>query len=597
MNSDLNPSIGEATFPKALRLFNACFLALFLSLLFFYDLTFARATASSLNAFFLATALLLAPVNLYFVYKDHKRLLRPLLVFCALLLASLALQALTARTPYPYVDNAKLWLTTLVSYLYFPTALLMIFARPGRRGLLLRILSPLFLFSFLSNAAGLWFWFAGIGGTLKLPEVTKAFGLYLYKANGNLIPLLYGLYYDTNTSAAFHLALLAMAAFFFVTRRGGSRLSVPLFSLYACVTLLSLVLANSRGEQLAFTLISLIVLPPLLYRGKIARAGRRGLALALSLLLTLAVSAFIFWGHGALRSLAVRLLPDSIGVYELRLEGADLKEIQLKNRVRLHSAGEEGHAEGTGRDSTAEATNEAAEELPGAGEAPPSPHPTASGEAPAGPASAGNGEIIDAELQTQKVDDQNNAPGNGRLGLWMETLKLIRLRPFWGVGVDGGPPLAEQNALKLDFMKPGRAVHNSYLEFTLLFGLPAFLCLALIFLRYARRLRGILLGAAGRRAQLLLLAAMLSIMISGALISSFLYSVTFSFSMLLVPFFYLLSEAGAEPKAGAESKASAKPEAGAELKASATPEAEAEPEAQAKEAGPQDGAAADSLPD
>lgn len=269
--------------------------------------------------------------------------------------------------------------------------------------------------------------------TVTYNGITKVIGFRYYLPNDPTSGmLLYGVYNDTNHAAIYALAFAAYSLFGFMECRKGmfaekwkNTLGSVFFACNFVIQILYFPLANSRGGWLSL-LVSLLLVSFLFFYGKKFKNVKPVLRFGLALVLALGCTFL---------------------VYEAEILG---RTVMVRGSAAIHEV--IGNPMDDFSDHSGEITDS-------------SKHPWDN---------IDSSEFLDEEIGNFTKKDA--FVGSGRIGIWKNAMQLYSHNPIWGIGPNHRY-YAEKYDLKGTPMWKGTAVHNSYLDLLLNYGVIAFVAL------------------------------------------------------------------------------------------------------------------------
>lgn len=316
------------------------------------------------------------------------------------------------------VGNIKAWiLSVLPIFAFFPVCQMV--SEEQRKKVLIKVLLGASVVIFLASSISLFLYLIRFGGMLKMFGVEHYIGLRLYDPHhADSGVLLFGVYCDPNHAAMYSIAFAIYSLVLLLECRKGlfkAKWQNVLGIIYAAMNLLVQVcyfpLANSRGGWLCLAIASVIIVFLYVYNNSLKK-GR----------LLRSVISF---------GLAVAITAGICGLFiGARTTMAGLSEVIVNSMSSTPST------------------------------EPPSSKPPINNE-------------LDENVAWDDFNKGNETFGAGRIELWRDSLKLFAKRPIFGECPGNNQYYAVSYGFK-NKLAEGKALHNSYLDLLVDYGLVGF---------------------------------------------------------------------------------------------------------------------------
>lgn len=131
--------------------------------------------------------------------------------------------------------------------------------------------------------------------------------------------------------------------------------------------------------------------------------------------------------------------------------------------------------------------------------------------------------------------------GAGRVEIWKEAIAIFSKHPIFGIGPNNGSYYAKIH-LQDGFLSKGKAIHNSYIDLLVSYGIVGFTALILFFVRCMFRVLNILIKLPDKcdNCYLLVVCSVIMVACSSFFLSNIFVSCTATYYLLLVLCGYLL---------------------------------------------------------
>lgn len=413
--------------------------------LFLYEVKFARDIVSPLHPLLIAWGGVLVLYDI-FVRDIWKKIPHRILIF--LFTVSTAVTTVLTREAGIVAGIKGMIFTLLPLYVFLPVCFSQ--EKTKRRNTLILSFLGASVVLLAASLAALGCYAIRFGGYVRIGPMREFVGMRFYiPTDPTTGILLYGFYVDTNHAAMFALAFAAYGIFLFVSGRKGffdrkwKNIGASLFGIVsAAVQLCYFPMANSRAGWLALLIGAFAVVFFAGYCDWFVCKEKMP-KFFLSCLAAAAAAVFVFFGMQALRGGVARLpeLTDRViaGIQAVHIPGVSGQEGSMETSTeptKVPSESEEGK-------------HHSDMQL------------------------ADTGDVSEIYFDKSQV----SADGS-RLLIWKEVLQLFAKKPVFGTAPSGNQYYAQKYQIGLLKIGNGSAVHNSFLDLLLDYGIVGFaLCM------------------------------------------------------------------------------------------------------------------------
>lgn len=286
---------------------------------------------------------------------------------------------------------------------------------------------PTIFMKVLISTISIFMYFSNISIYVINQETLDFLGIrYVEVLNGNFTPLLYGIYKDPNYGAMYGVATFIVILYILISNYASlSKIEKSTLIFFLVVEYIFIAFSNSRGAFYSIYLVGVLLV--IVYLVNII--SRKEFRQSLKRLLLIVVGIAIF----------------SLGFSTVQKAGFYISQrSELKSYIWVYENNKMTYS------SLSNYRNLSSSKI-------------------ADESQIKNRVVTDKEDSTEEL-------GNGRLTIWKDALNLYKKNPIFGIG----PSMQKINAdkyseLNIPSMQEGRAMHNSYINILLSFGVVGFL--------------------------------------------------------------------------------------------------------------------------
>ena len=456
--------------------------------LFFYEIKFLRELIPVVHPVLIAWAGGLALYNLI-IRKLYTKLPYWKIFFLFLISAGIT-AVITLETGI--VSNIKTWiLVALPLFAFYPVCLQ---TENTKKALMLSTLGASIVI-FIASLTAIVMYLARFSDTVTFLGLEETLGfIYYIPDDPSSGVILYGAYVDTNHASVYSLTFATISVILFIFCKKGifsknwqNKLGKIFAIANLSVQLIYFPLANSRGGWLSL-IIALFVVSFLLFSSKLTLKKQ-----ALKSLMALALSI-------------VCVATMVLGLFALRAGASQAPIVAEKAIVYIHKLIDFGDDD-----------------------------------KPQTPTVDKDKEQMPSADKFEKTDD---GTGAGRLTIWKESLELYVNHPIFGVGPNNTEYFGMKHNISGDKIKYGTAIHNSYLDLLVEYGIVGFgILISFWAICLVKVVKDLLKNGAKKDVSYYACAfALLFISGGSALLSCVFVNTTAMYFMMLVLVGYLLSQ-------------------------------------------------------
>lgn len=400
--------------------------------LFLYELKFLREIIPAIHPVFIFWAGFVAIYNVVFrkCFTEWPHWILLFLFSLGVVLTSVA------NYETGIVQNIKVCILVILPLIaFYPICL--IESKERRECVLIKVIMGASIVVFLSSAMALGLYMVRFGEVVSFMGIESTIGIQLYDpryADSGL--LLYGLYVDTNHAAVYAIIFTLYSVLLYHACGKGlftNKWQNAIGRIYAVANLVVQIcyfpLANSRGAWLCLGVAGFIILTLFFYNNVFLRK-KFAVKMSMTVILALVCVAIVAGGLSVLRTSESKL---SVIIEQALISS----KVESDKKIEIFDNIE-------------------------------TPQTT---EAPA------KVEIRQPEVKVDTFEKMNDEVGAGRIQIWKEVPSVLVKKPILGTGAGNHQYYAKKYDVGHVKLAKGAALHNSYLELLLSYGVVGFVTL------------------------------------------------------------------------------------------------------------------------